>query len=88
MELTRTKAEHFAQMNMMHTALEATRGQADHARLALEAVVKKPEEASARPRDRTWDIVDTKLLQKPTQLKGQDAQWPMRSFKWATVCGV
>ena len=31
--------------------------------------------------DRRWDIVDTKLLQKPQQLKGPEASWANWSFK-------
>ena len=80
-ELTRTRAEYATQRASMQTA-EATRGQAEQARLALEIITHQMKTESApRGANRRWDIVDTKLLQKPQQFKGQESSWPNWSFK-------
>ena len=76
-ELSRTHAEYTAQLTSMQAALEATRGQVEQSRLALETVVQHMKtEPPPRSTSRRWDIVDTKLLQKPQQFKGQGAMWP------------
>ena len=79
-ELARTRQEHASQMTAAQTALEATRSQAEQSRLAFETVAQQQQTKSAAP-GRRFDIIDTRLMQKPQSFKGAKSAWPNWSFK-------
>ena len=59
---------------------ELSRTRSEHTE-HLRLITASLESSAKKSGQKQWDIVDTKLLQKPQSFKGEEDRWPTWSFK-------